>query len=273
MARIAELTYYPVKGCAGITVSDAPLTPTGLAYDRRYVIVDEKRELRWLWGDPRMALITPELGGAGGPDGDAVLTLRAPGHGDLRVDARDFTAPVELPGRHYRAVDQGDTAAAWLSDVIGASSRLLRVPPQQDGGPVAANSNRVHVVSRATLDLLNRRLAERDEPAPPVPMNRFRPNIVVDGWDDPHTEDRAHRLTVADTELTHTGATVRCAITMVDQETGRRAGPEPLRTLATYRKAADGGILFGAYFAIRRTGKLSAGDEVTVREWRAPEAV
>ncbi|MFF3328604.1 MOSC domain-containing protein [Streptomyces sp. NPDC002888] len=270
MARITELTYYPVKGCAGITVSEAALTPTGLAQDRRYVIVDEKRELRWLWGDPRMALITPELGG---PGGDAVLTLRAPGYGDLRVDSNAFTEPVELPGRRYRAVDQGDTAAAWVSDVIGAAGRLLRVPPEQDGAPVAANSHRLHVVSRASLDLLNRRLAERDDPAPPLPMNRFRPNLVVDGWDDPHTEDRAHRLTVADTELTHTEATVRCAITMVDQHTGRRASPEPLRTLATYRKAADGGILFGAYFAIRRTGKLSVGDEVSVAEWRAPEPV
>ncbi|WP_037675058.1 MOSC domain-containing protein [Streptomyces griseus] len=267
MARIAELTYYPVKGCAGVTVSEAELTPTGLAYDRRYVITDEAGELRWLWGDPQLALITPELG----PD-DAWLVLRAPGYGELRVDADPAAAPVELPGRRYGAVDQGEAAAAWVSDVIGAPSRLLRVPPQQDGGPVAANNNRLHIVSRATLGLLNRRLAERDDPVPALPMNRFRPNLVVDGWDDPHTEDRARRLTVAGMELTHAGATVRCAITMVDQHTGRRAGPEPLRTLATYRKVG-GGIVFGAYFAIGRTGKLSVGDEVSVAEWRTPEPV
>lgn len=103
-------------------------------------------------------------------------------------------------------------------------------------------------------------------------MNRFRPNLVVDGWDTPHTEDGAARLTIADTELAHTEDTIRCAITMVDQRTGRRSGPEPLRTLADYRRADGGGVAFGAYFEVRRAGKVSLGDEVVVSAGASPGA-
>ncbi len=88
----------------------------------------------------------------------------------------------------------------------------------------------MHLLSRATLTLLNRRMAERG--APPLPMNRFRPNIVL-----------------------------------VAQDVGERQGPEPLRTLATYRRAASGGVVFGTKFSVITPGKLSVGDEVAVKEW------
>ncbi|MFI9549169.1 MOSC domain-containing protein [Streptomyces sp. NPDC052016] len=227
-ARVADITYYPVKGCAGITVTEAEVTPAGLRGDRTYAVVDEAGELRWQWGDPALALITPEL-----KDGE--LWLSAPDRETLHVPP------------------DGTGADAWLTDVLGAPSRLVR---PQDG-----NGGRLHVVSRASLDLLNGRLVERG--APPLPMNRFRPNVVIDGWPAPHTEDDAGRLAIAGTELAFAERTIRCAITMVDQETGRRSGPEPLRTLAEYRKEAAG-IAFGAYFTVVRPGRVSVGDVVSV---------
>lgn len=250
------MTYYPVKGCAGIAVSEARVTPDGLPQDRAYVIVDEAGELRWQWGDPRLALITPHLPGA-----PAELTLRAPDRADLRVDGEGEAEEVtDLPGQPYGAVDQGEEAAAWVTGVLGRPSRLLRV--RKAPGGTAANHSRLHVVSRASLDRLNAHLTERG--VAPLPMNRFRPNLVVDGWDAPHTEDTAARLSIGDTELALTELTVRCAITMVDQETGRRAGPEPLRTLADYRKEQEG-IVFGAYFAVVREGKVTVGDPVEIK--------
>ncbi|MGW0942566.1 MOSC domain-containing protein [Streptomyces sp. NPDC002623] len=229
-ARLTGITYYPVKGCAGIALTEATVTPSGLLNDRGYAILDDKGDARWQWGDPGLALITPQL-----VDGE--LTLSAPG--------RD---PVK---------GEGAAANAWLTDLLGVPSTLVRVDPP------AGNSNRLHVVSRATLSALNDRLAARG--SSPLPMNRFRPNLVIDGWPAPHTEDEATHLAIAGTELTFTERTIRCAITMVDQETGRRDGPEPLRTLATYRRTpgSDAGIAFGAYFAVRRAGKVSVGDEVT----------
>lgn len=251
------MTYYPVKGCAGVAVPEARVATDGLPHDRAYVIVDEAGELRWQWGDPGLALITPQV-----LDGAAGLTLRAPDRDDLRVDGEGQAEEVtDLPGQPYGAVDQGEEAAAWVTGVLGRPSRLLRV--RKAPGGTAANHGRLHVVSRASLDRLNGHLAERG--VAPLPMNRFRPNLVVDGWDTPHTEDTAARLLVGDTELAFTEPTVRCAITMVDQDTGRRAGPEPLRTLADYRKGEDG-IVFGAYFAVVRQGKVTVGDAVEVMD-------
>ncbi|CAM5488688.1 MOSC domain-containing protein [Streptomyces aurantiogriseus] len=227
-ARVAEITYYPVKGCAGITVTEAEVTPTGLRDDRTYAVVDEKGDFRWQWGNPALALITPEL-----KDGE--LWLSAPDRETLHVPP------------------DGSGADVWLTDVLGEPSSLVRPP--------AGNNGRLHVVSRASLDLLNGKLMERG--AEPLPMNRFRPNVVIDGWPTPHTEDGVGRVSLADAELTFTERTIRCAITMVDQETGLRSGPEPLRTLADYRREPDG-IAFGAYFAVLRPGKVSVGDAVAV---------
>ncbi|WP_133911283.1 MOSC domain-containing protein [Streptomyces sp. NBC_00582] len=228
-ANVVGITYYPVKGCAGVELTEATVTPQGLLDDRAWEVVDEEGEPRWQGADPRLAVIAPLLGDGG-------LTLRAP-----------ETEPLTV-------TDSGPEADAWLTRVLGRPSRLVRAS--------AGNASRLHVVSRASLDALNRRIAARG--AHRLPMNRFRPNLVVDGWTTPHTEDDTPRLTVAGVELALTELTVRCAVTMVDQSTGRRAGPEPLRTLAGHRRAdGAGGVVFGAYFAVRRPGRIAVGDEVT----------
>jgi len=270
MPHVVELTYYPVKGCAGTSVSEAPMTPAGLSHDRSFMVVGDAGVQRTQRRHPRLAVIRPDLSADGG-----CLTLHAPGHGavDIRVDREGPRRPVDLFGTAYQGIDQGGTAAGWLSDVLGAPSRLVRVPPEHErvtdgrtpGTSGYADSSAVLVLSRSTLDLLHRELAERG--APPLPMNRFRPNIVVDGWDEPHTEDRTRRLTVGGAELGYAKLAVRCAVTMVDQESGTGAGPEPLRTLAGYRRAAGGGVVFGAKFAVLRTGKVSVGDDVLVGRW------
>lgn len=279
MARVTDLICYPVKGCAGTPVSDAVLTPAGLAHDRGFMVISEDGVFRTQRRDPRLALIRPAISADGGR-----LTLGtaddADGHGAVRLDVTT-SAPrrdVDLFGDTYQGIDQGDDVAAWLSEVLGTPSRLVRVPPEHDRiadglvpGPSGyADSSAVHLLSVASLGLLNRRMAERG--APPLPMDRFRPNIVVDGHEDdwaavPHAEDRARRLTIGGAELGYAKLAVRCAVTLVAQEAGARQGPEPLRTLAGYRRAASGGVVFGAKFSVITPGKLSAGDEVAVTEW------
>lgn len=88
----------------------------------------------------------------------------------------------------------------------------------------------------------------------------------------PHAEDRIRRMTIGAADLGYTKLAVRCAVTLVDQEAGARGGPEPLRTLAGYRRAPGGGVVFGAKFSVVRAGKLSVGDEVVVQEWGDAEA-
>ncbi|MBK1782947.1 MOSC domain-containing protein [Prauserella cavernicola] len=270
MARVVALVGYPVKGCAGMAVSDVGVTPAGLEHDRSFMVVDEDGVFRSQRRDPGLALIAPDI-----TDDGARLTLRAPDVPalSLDVDTTGARRAVELFGAPLRGIDQGAAVAEWLSAVLGVPSRLVRVPPEHDrvtsgeteSASGYADSSAIHLLSTASLNVLDRRLAARGHD--PVPTNRFRPNIVVDGWADAHAEDRVRLLTVGETELAFTKLAIRCAVTTVEQETGSRAGPEPLRTLATYRRMPDG-IALGVKFAVRRPGKLSVGDEVVVVTWR-----
>ncbi|MBC6456683.1 MOSC domain-containing protein [Actinomadura sp. HBU206391] len=274
MARVAELITYPVKGCAGISMTETLVAETGLAHDRSFMVVSEKGVFRSQRRDPRLALIRPEVSA----DGER-LTLTAPGADALVVEV-DLVAArrdVDLFGRPFKGIDQGQAAAEWLSDVLGVAGRLVRVPPEHDrvtdgripGRCGYADSGSVHLLSQATLDALNRRLAEGG--GRPLPMSRFRPNIVIDGWEEPHREDRARDLGIGNAELGYAKLAIRCAVTMVDQRHAVKAGPEPLRTLATYRRASAGGVAFGVKLSVTQPGKLTVGDELKVGSWSESE--
>jgi uncharacterized protein len=180
------------------------------------------------------------------------------------IDTTGPRRPITLFGDRYTGIDQGADVADWLSAVLGKPSRLVLAPPEHQrvtdgvtpGTSAYADSSPVHVLSTASLRELNDRLGQ------PVPMDRFRPNIVVDGW-HAHEEDQALRLTAGEVELGYAKPAIRCMITMVDQRDGTKAGPEPLRTLATYRRIA-GGVAFGAKFSVVRPGMIAEGDEVSV---------
>lgn len=273
MATVIELTSYPVKGCAGTPAAAAELTPAGLPHDRSFLVVGPKGVFRSQRTDPRLAVVRPEVSTDG-----TQLTLNSPGLETLHLDVDLGTGPsprcdVEMFGDPYRAVDQGDRVAEWLSEALGAASRLVRAAPEHDrvtdgltpGTSGFADSSPVHVISLATFDDLNRRITAAGRL--PVPMDRFRPNIVVDGWDVPQTEDRARRVTVGGGELGFAKLAVRCAVTLVDQRTGDKAGPEPLRTLASYRRVPEGGVAFGSKFSVLGTGKVAVGDAFEVTEW------
>ena len=261
---VRELISYPVKGCGGISLSQATIAPAGLAHDRSFMVVGPGGVFRSQRRDPRLAVIRPQIKSDG-----TQLTLRAPDAPPVEVDV-DLSLPrtdVILFGARYQGIDQGDTVAAWLSAVLGAPSRLVRVTPEHGrvsdgeipGTSGYADSCAVHLLSRSSLRLLNERLLDRG--TPPVLMSRFRPNIVVDGWPTPHTEDHARRLTAGTVELVYAKPAIRCVVTVVDQNSGTRTGPEPLRTLATYRRVRDG-LAFGIKLAVTRPGVVSLGDEI-----------
>ncbi|MEU5283888.1 MOSC N-terminal beta barrel domain-containing protein [Streptomyces sp. NPDC020755] len=298
MATVVDLFTYPVKGCAGTSVDSTHFTPAGLAHDRSFMVVSVDGVYRTQRHDPRLALVRPTVSADGSrltlasaeqQSGDGGGGVRG-GDDELHLDVTT-TAPrrdVDLFGVTYQGIDQGDEAAAWLSDFLGTPSRLVRVPPEHErktdgltpGTSGYADSSAVHLLSRASLAHLHTMMAERG--APPLAMARFRPNIVIDShpeegeygdWADaPHSEDRIRRMTIGESELGYTKLAVRCAVTLVDQRAGARGGPEPLRTLAGYRRASGGGVVFGAKFSVVRPGKLSVGDEVAVEEWGDAEA-
>jgi uncharacterized protein len=197
MARIAGLFIYPVKSCAGVALTEAVLTETGLDLDRAWMVVDEHGEYVTQRELPRLALVRPTL--------KHEVVLRAPGmlalH--LAIDTVEEPVKVRIWGDEVSAFDMGDTAAQWFSDFLGRKLRLVRFDPdhrrlssmQWTGGVEAPNQFSdgypVLVVSEASLASLNERLTAAGHGA--VGMERFRPNIVLSGL-EAHDEDRLPAL-------------------------------------------------------------------------------
>jgi uncharacterized protein YcbX len=259
---------YPVKGCAGTSLTRAQVLSTGVAHDRTFMFVRASDGLfRSQRSTPELAVIRPEITA----EGDK-LTLSAPEVSSLALDVRQDgeRLRVDVHGMWQGdAVDQGDDAAEWASALIGEPLRLVRVPPdhtravdQRHGNVTFTDSTPLHLTSQSSLDDLNARIAEKD--AAPVPMARFRPNIVISGWDTPYAEDDIRDFTIGTARLRWVKPDVRCKVTMVDQPTGNRAGPEPLRTLADYRREPEGGVSFGIKAAVTVAGEVAVGDEITV---------
>ena len=269
--KLSGLFIYPVKSLRGAAVDSATVDELGLAGDRRFLVVDENGKFLTQRTLPRMALIATALD-------ELALTLGADGAGNVSVPrASQPDAPLRSvsvwKSEGLLAEDCGDAAARWLGDFLGLKCRLVRIGPRfirpilkpDVAGPgdrvMFADAFPFLVLGEASLADLNDRLAERGEP--PMPMNRFRPNLVVSGA-PAFAEDGWPRLRIGEVTFRAGGNCARCIVTTTDQFTGER-GKEPLRTLATYRRSRSDptDVDFGQNLIHEtKTGTLRIGDEV-----------
>jgi uncharacterized protein YcbX len=278
---IASLHSYPVKSCAGLTHQQATITAGGLEHDRHWVIVDQYGIFQTQRTVPRMALIHPSID-------DGVLTLTAPGMPELIVPKPAPDSPRAVPVRIWSAdtlgADEGDDAARWLSEFLGFSCRLLREHPKaariaspdhvdpwidlhSDWAQGFPHDHRFGfadgypflVTSQSSLDELNRQLL--DKRAGPITMNRFRPNIVIDGL-DPYDEDHLIGMRINGLTFAFVKACARCPIPNIDPATAV-VGIEPGPTLAAHRMFPQG-MLFGvnAVMTGALRSRLEVGDAV-----------
>ena len=254
---------YPIKSCGGISLESADLVATGLRHDRRWMLVDEAGGFVSQRAVPRMALISVSIG-------DESLTVRAPGMADLEVPfdgESGGSIGVEVWGDAQRGVPVGGEADRWFGEFLGGDYRLVR-QPEDDArlvdsiyateGDRASFADRFPflLISEASLEDLNGRLES------PLPMNRFRPNLVVRGC-GPYAEDGWAEARIGGTVFRVAEPCRRCAITMTDQNTAERA-KEPLRTLATYRRYSGGGVIFGRNLIHALPGTVRVGDAIEV---------
>ena len=259
---LSGLHLYPVKSLAGLDLKRARLERHGLAHDRRWMVVDEAGVFLTQRQVPKMALVHTRLAAGG-------LRLGAPGMPDLELDPAAAGAArmaVEVWGDRCNAWPVGEAADAWLSDFLGRPCRLVEMPPDglrrvdpeygetgdrtafSDGFPLL-------LISRASLEDLNRRLES------PLPMRRFRPNLVVDGC-APYAEDRWRRIRIGDLGFRVVKPCSRCVITTIDPDTAEK-GVEPLRTLSRYRRQGNK-VMFGQNLIGDGAGELAVGMEVEV---------
>jgi uncharacterized protein YcbX len=268
--ELAAIHVYPVKGCRGFAPRAWELDRLGLQLDRAFTVVDSAGRFVSQREEPRLARIETEL------SGDA-LELRSAGFGAQRVSlaAGGERVPVEVWKYRGEALDQGEGAACFLSEFLGRKLRLVRVAPDHER-PVAepGSAGPVHtafsdgypllIVSEAALAELNRRLPS------PISMARFRPNLVFAGA-APHAEDGWGIVRVGGVELELVKPCQRCEVTCVDPELGVRAGSEPLRTLARYRRLGSG-VCFGVNAVHRGPGRLALGAALQLLSSQPPPA-
>ena len=274
MAVIRALFVYPVKSCGGIALDAAQLRAEGLEWDRHWMVVDEAGRMVSQREHPRMARIVCAFVEDGVrlscADLDSELILPfAPAAEARRVSATVWRDTVD-------ALDEGDEAARWMTRAVGLPVRVVRFAPDAtrhanrkwtNGADVPtqfADGYPLLVTSEASLADLNARLAAKGAPA--VPMNRFRPNLVVEG-------EGAFEEDFVETMAIDGGAVVlrfakpcdRCPITTLDHRTGERdprwAG-EPLDTLMTFR--ADPRVNGGLTFGMNATVVAGAGRRIAV---------
>ncbi|MEN8007492.1 MAG: MOSC N-terminal beta barrel domain-containing protein [Candidatus Krumholzibacteriota bacterium] len=262
--RLSAIHLYPVKGIRGVSVAAAQVERAGLRHDRRWIIVDERGKFISQRTHPRLALIS------GNFDGDR-LELAGPGREpfQLKVPAGNHRAEVTVWNDRVDAAVAGPQADRWLSAFLDQPCRLAylddaaaRPITSAAGRPAEtvsfADGYPCLLTSTASVTDLNGRLDD------PVPMDRFRPNLVVTGT-DAFAEDSWAKVAIGEAVFRVAGPCSRCGVTTVDQATGERASEEPLRTLATYRQTAKG-IEFGINLVPEREGTISVGDEVRVEE-------
>jgi uncharacterized protein len=261
-AEVSALHVYPVKGCRGLALDASRVEVRGLAGDRRWMIVDEEGDFVTQRTEPQLARIQVTLRAEW-------LVLSTESDGAVLVGPPPMDAPrhrVRVWNDTVDAVDAGSEAAGWLSAVLSARMSLCFMPSTtaravstkygREGDVVSfADAFPLLLATTASLDDLNARMSVA------LPMNRFRPNVVVRGT-LPWAEDGWSRVRIGDVELRVVKGCDRCVVTTTDQLTGQR-GAEPLRTLATFRER-DRKVYFGVNAIPDGPGEVRVGDAVTV---------
>ena len=264
---LTGLYLYPVKSLGGYAVPTADVTARGLRHDRRWLLVDERNRFMTQRQQPELALLAV-----------------APAHNGFllshrqRPDLLPLFIPFEATPDHTLFVTIWDDlvwawrgtpeADAWLAEALGRPCRLVYMsdmvrrdvePEHNPEGQLVsfADGYPFLLMGEAALSDLNARLAQ------PVLLNRFRPNLVFGGG-AAYDDDTWEQFTIGDVPFRAVRGCGRCVLTTIDQQTATKSPTgEPLRTLATYRKA-DSSTLFGQNVTGPDQGRLHLGDAVTV---------
>jgi hypothetical protein len=268
--HITGLYTYPIKSCGRLEHERIALEARGLWFDRRWMIVDENGEFLTQRELPPLAIIQPSLS-------DDALTIMLPDGESvtlpLAIPADAPTHPVVVWRDTCIAHDEGAFVAAFLSEFLDHPVRLVRIADafyrrvDPSYSPESAQTGFADgfpllLASESSLDELNVRIQMRGKQ--PVPMTRFRPNLVI-GGSAPFVEDHWHQFQVGGIAFDVVKPCARCATTTVDQATGKIPDPqEPLGTLATFRRADGGKVMFAQNVVHRGTGELAVGDMVEI---------
>jgi uncharacterized protein YcbX len=260
---ISELLIYPVKSLGGISVKSAVLTDRGFDYDRRFMLIDSQNRFVTQREFPELAFFKTAIFGnqltiTDKRDGSSVAVSL------IAVEGEQIG--VQIWDDHCQAILLDNAISDWFSARLSQPVQLVYMPDESHRpvDPVYAGNGEltsfsdgypVLIIGEESLKGLNARLEN------PIPMDRFRPNIVFSGG-YPHVEDTFNDFRAGDVQLHAVKPCARCVMTTTDQETGQRTA-EPLQTLSKYRSQHNK-IYFGQNLLASNTGEVSLGDHLIV---------
>lgn len=257
--RVSELYIYPIKSCRGLKLSRSEVGARGLLHDRIWMLIDKNGTAITQRNQPKMALIevVPQESG---------LLCKTEGMPDLYVELRqDKITEAEVWGTKCLAVEQAEEASAWFGEYLNTTCRLVRMEqkhkrlldpkydPEQTHQVGFADGYPFLVISRESLAELNSRLAA------PVTMDRFRPNIVIEGL-GPYAEDNLKSFRIGNIGFKVVKPCSRCVMISIDQTTAI-TGTEPMKTLAQYRTVGNK-VMYGQNLIHDGQGIISVGDQI-----------
>jgi uncharacterized protein YcbX len=266
--HLSQINIYPIKSLKGISLTEAMIGDRGLQYDRRWMITDKSGKFFTQRELPKMATITVSIGEDG-------LRLSAPGAHEVTVEFKPEDGKetsVTIWNDEPQALVYRNGINDWLSRVLETECQLVHMADEhrRDVEPERAINDDIVsfadaypflVISEASLEDLNSKLEEQ------LPMNRFRPNLVVSGA-TPFDEHNWRKFSVGENIFYGVKPCKRCVMTTIDQDRGEFTGKEPLKTLATYR-GVPGGVIFGEnLLAENPGGVVRVGDEIKVIEMK-----
>ncbi|MFE1025211.1 MOSC domain-containing protein [Streptomyces sp. NPDC058818] len=270
-ARLQSIHVHPVKAFRSLALREAVVEPWGLAGDRRWMLIDDGGRVVTQRQQPRLALAAAELLPGGG------VRLSAPGRESLTVPVprAEGTVVVQIFRDKVEALPaEGEAAHAWCSAFLGADVRLVYLDDPATRRPVDpryalpgetvsfADGFPLLLAATASLDALNSTIAEGEHADEgPLPMDRFRPNVVVSGT-DAWAEDGWSRVAVGEVDFRVAKPCGRCVVTTTDQGTAER-GREPLHSLGRHRRV-DGRLVFGQNLIPVGHGTIRVGDPVRI---------
>lgn len=265
MHTVSELFIYPIKSLGGFSVAEATVTDRGFAYDRRWMLVNNQNRFLTQREFKEMALLQVTLTENGlqvqHKINGAVLNIPA-------EPQTNETAITQIWDDACNAQFVSAEADAWFSDMLSVKCRLVYMPDStkrivdenyatqkevtsfSDGYPFL-------VIGQSSLDDLNNRMEE------PLPINRFRPNIVITG-SLPYEEDSMKHFTINAIDFYGVKPCARCMIPTIDQDNSGIA-KEPLKTLSTYRMN-NNKVYFGQNLLHKGEGLIRVGDALNIHE-------
>jgi uncharacterized protein len=258
--HLSEIWIYPVKSLGGIRLRSSKVMEKGLAFDRRWMLIDEANTFMTQRVHPMMALFKLEIQGAA-----FKITFK---NDSLSLPFSHSILPTEINAKVWddevMTFEVSKVHSGWFSEKLGMKCKLVSFP-EKNSRPVdvrykindenvsLADGYPLLIIGQSSLDDLNSRLDR------PVPMNRFRPNLVFTGG-QPYEEDAWKYFTIGKSKFAGVKPCSRCVLTTVDQQTGEK-GKEPLATLAKYRQR-ENKIYFGQNVLTIDHYEIHEGDEI-----------